>query len=224
MRLCFSIVLLSLISLGSPPLAADPVACTDIAVTVDAPDPALGSRICQVAKRGLSEMAACGVLVPFPVTINVVDTLPDGCIGLYHCDEQLLEVLSPKNMSLKRVSKSAFADVPDAPFFDSVVIHELAHAAFDAVPCPFGSCPATAEYVAYAMQIMSLPSGELAKFEASFEFEKRVSYDEINAIILFMAPEKFVRKTWGHLSQRGDQCAYIRQIMNGNILFDTEHL
>lgn len=48
---------------------------------------------------------------------------------------------------------SALAIISDYAFFESVILHELAHAALDDMPCSFPSCIVGQEYIAYAMQI-----------------------------------------------------------------------
>ncbi|MCZ4262556.1 hypothetical protein O4G76_17090 [Limimaricola sp. G21655-S1] len=180
------------------------------------------ARICRIATREIPKLAACNVAVPEGVTLRFVDTLPEGCMGIFHCGEALIRLLSPELMAKRRDPDRAFASVPDEPYFDSVVVHELTHAAYDSAECPFVDCPATAEYAAYAMQIRSLPTEAREAFEATSAFDHRVSRDELSAMYHAFAPDRFAQKTWLHFTQRDDGCQLIGRIMGGAAFFDRE--
>ncbi|WP_370161483.1 hypothetical protein [Limimaricola soesokkakensis] len=134
-------------------------------------------RICRIAAREIPKLAACNVAVPEGVTLRSVDPPPKPCLGIFHCGEALIRLLSPGLMAKRRDPDRAFASVPDEPCFDSVVVHELTHAAYDSAECPFVDCPATAEYAAYATQVRSLPAEAREAFEATSAFDHCVSRD-----------------------------------------------
>ncbi|SEN00834.1 DUF6639 family protein [Palleronia pelagia] len=179
-------------------------------------------RICHIAAREIPKLAACNVAVPEGVTIKFEHTLPEGCMGIFHCGEALISLLPPDLMAECRAPERAFVDVPDRPFFDSVVVHELTHAAYYTVECPFKDCLATAEYAAYAMQVRSLPPDAREAFEATSAYDQRIARDELNAIFYAFAPDRFAQKAWLHFTQRDDGCELIRQIMDGAVFFDWE--
>ncbi len=143
-------------------------------------------------------------------------------MGLYHCGENRIEILPPDATGALRKPNSAFAEFPTEQFFDSIVTHELSHAAFDKIPCATGICPATAEYVAYTMQIRSLIHAGHSDLGVRMNLDKTIDNDEINAVFLMMAPDIFIQKAWTHLSQQEDACSYVGQIMSGKIRFDFE--
>lgn len=126
-------------------------------------------------------------------------------------------------MSELRDRTGVFSVLPDDAYFESVIAHELVHAAYDSVPCPFTACIATSEYLAYALQLRGLPDDLRTRFEEASGLDRRVTRDEINAMFLMMAPNKFAAKAWTHFSQSPDPCAYAGQIMDGSIYFDFEH-
>lgn len=160
--------------------------------------------------------------MPEGVTVKFVDTLPEGCVGIFHCGEALISLLPPDLMAKHRAADSAFANVPDEPYFDGVVVHELTHAAYDKVECPFKDCLATTEYAAYAMQIRSLPPDARESFEATSAFDQRVSRDELSAIYYAFSADRFAQKAWLHFTQRDDGCELMKQIMDGAIFYDRE--
>lgn len=218
-----NLLVLSLVSLLSAPVAqAVTLECDGMPITVRADTPELAMRVCNVARTSLADLASCGVSLSLPHTIEIVDDIKSDCMGLYHCGTQRIEVLSPGTMAKRRLPDSAFSDIPTDRYFDSIILHELTHAAYESVPCPYGTCTANAEYVAYAMQIRSLSDVDRSAFEASYAIDREISGDEFSAITYFMAPDRFAQKAWAHFTQRPDGCGYVKQIMNGTIMLDRE--
>ncbi|WP_444967485.1 DUF6639 family protein [Roseovarius pacificus] len=213
-----------LLTLCIPPGNAEVLSCEGTRVTVRASNFALAEQTCRAAIRTLPLLAECGVVLSQPQNIEIIEAMQGspGCMGIYHCGENSIEVLSPRAMKSLRRDESAFSSIPTPIYFESVLAHELAHAAYDAVPCPFTNCLVTSEYVAYAMQVYSLPLPEQRLFEADVAMENMVSRYEISSIGLFMAPDKFARNVWAHFSQREDGCTYVSDMMAANFYLDTE--
>lgn len=213
-----------LIALSTAPLGAEPLACPGGRVfTENAGEDA--DLICSLAARATEQLATCNLTVPAPVTIAVIPELQDQCLGLYHCGQGRIEILAPGEYAPLRAKgkASAFAPVSDEAFFESVIRHELAHAALDDMPCPFDSCVASQEYVAYTMQVRFLPETDRIAFEDATEHEGPVSRDMLSGIMLMMAPDVFARRAWLHLKEREDPCGFIGQIARGEVLLDYEH-
>lgn len=209
---------------GALGLAAQPVACpAGRILTENAGEDA--ALICTLAARATRQLASCNLGVPAPVTIAVVPELEDQCLGLYHCGMGRIEILSPgAYLPLRAEGRaSAFATVSDEAFFEGVIRHELAHAALDGMPCPFGSCLVNQEYIAYTMQVRFLPEADRIAFEAAIDQDGRVTRDMLSSIMLMMAPQTFARRAWLHLSAREDPCGFIGQIARGEVLLDFEH-
>jgi hypothetical protein len=208
---------------GAVPGVAQPVACQGGEVFTEnaGADEAL---ICDLASRVTEQLATCNLAVPAPVTIAVVPELESDCIGLYHCGEGRIEVLSPEAYLPLRAEGQAlaFAPVSEEAFFESIIRHELAHAALDSMPCPFASCVASQEYVAYTMQVHFLPEADRIAFEEAITHDGPVSRDMLSAIMVMMAPEVFAQRAWLHLSARENPCDFIGQIARGEVLFDFE--
>ncbi|WP_281856215.1 hypothetical protein [Litoreibacter halocynthiae] len=193
----------------------------NVSVTFDQRD--IAELTCNAVEQAEALFDRCD-LPPLrrPLRIDIVDDLKPGCVALYHCGKDRIEVLEPQKMQARRSPKDAFAFLDITPYFQSVIVHELSHSNFDDAPCPFESCIAADEYIAYSMQIMSLTPEQKTEFVANSDLDRKITRDELSAIILFMAPTLFARKSWAHLSQRDDQCGYLRKILDGTILFDYE--
>lgn len=180
-------------------------------------------QTCILASRAATRLAECNVVVTRPVLFELKDEMPDGCIGLYHCGEDRIELPAPEILQGIRQPDSSLSHLPLMVFFESVLAHELGHQAFDNLPCPFESCLIASEYVAYNMQIMSIPSEYLAGFEAKLDMDTKVPRDSLNRMLLFMAPDTFMRRAWVHLNQRPDACAFINDVMKGRIRMENPH-
>ncbi|MFB9150423.1 hypothetical protein [Roseovarius ramblicola] len=202
---------------------AETLRCTAGTVTAVADDPALAQRICRHSETALAAFAACDFPALAAVTITAVTKTERGCLGLYHCGIDRIDVLTPEAMQAMRASDSIFREVPIGPFFASVIRHELSHALYDRTPCPYGDCLATSEYFAYTQQIAGLPEAHRHRIEARQTPDEPGNRASVSAIMLMMNPNRFALNAWTHLSARGDACAYSRQILDGTVLFDRPH-
>jgi len=197
--------------------------CDTTNISVSGARPGDLELACDAVRAARAVFEKCAIPLPEGVLkIEIVDDMEPGCVGLFHCGEGRIEVLSPGGMAQRRAATDAFGHLTIESYFRSIIVHEVAHALFDVVPCPFDACHTANEYIAYAIQIKSLTARERAGFEASYDFKRRVSRDELSTMILFMAPGLFAQKTWAHLSQRDDTCGYLGRILDGTVLLDHE--
>jgi hypothetical protein len=205
------------------PLAAEPYACPGGRLLVENAEEH-APLICALSERATAQLASCNLTVPGPVTIAMADDLGEHCVGIYHCGQGRIEIMAPEVYTELRAgnARSAFAALPDDVFFESVIRHELAHAALQDMPCPFPACPVGQEYIAYTMQVMFLPEADRAAFEAAAPDEGAVSRDDLSHVMLLMAPDTFARRAWQHLNQQSDTCAFIGQIARAEVLLDRE--
>ena len=205
------------------PVWADTISCGQSDIQVRADHPADAELTCDAVRRAEVLFAHCN-MPPFkhPLRVEIVRDLKPRCVAIYHCGESWIEVLEPRLMEERRSAEGAFGFQSTSDYFQSVLVHELAHATFDNVPCPFEACIVANEYVAYALQVMSLTPEAQALFARNSGLDRRVSRDELNAVILFMAPGRFAQLAWAHVLQRGDACGFIGQIMDGTVLLDRE--
>ncbi|MBF9058476.1 hypothetical protein HKCCSP123_04710 [Rhodobacterales bacterium HKCCSP123] len=179
--------------------------------------------ICEAAAEARAQLASCNLPVTQAVTVEVTLGLSGGCYGLYHCDDDLIQLLPLSAYSgfLSGHPDSPFGHLDPEAFFNSVLRHELAHAALDVMPCPYDGCPATQEFVAYAMQIRFLSEAERAPFDRfATETGGPVTSDSLNVLVLMMSPETFLRNAHAYLSQQEDPCGLISEIVEGDVLFD----
>lgn len=217
-RLCAGLIS-CLLATGA---VADTIACPGTTVSVIGETAQTAKSLCKNVQHSLDTLTSCNVHLTHPVTVRLRRTLPTGCMGLYHCGDERIELLALEAMEAARDPGNSLAFVDNETYFQSILTHELAHAAFEDVPCPFDHCMATSEYLAHVMQVRSLPAADIARFEAELDMETHVGRDAVNSMIYAMAPDVFLRRAWIHLNQRPDACAYIDAIMQGHVIHDHE--
>lgn len=210
--------------LAAGPAVAQPVACPGGAVLTEGVG-ADAPWICSLAERVRGQLASCNLTVPTPITVAFAPDLGLGCVGIFHCGQDRIEPLPPARYTEMRETGEivAFAALSPDAFFESVLRHEMAHAALDDMPCPFDSCIVAQEYIAYTMQIRFLPEDQRAAYEAENRHDGRVSRDTLNAFILQMAPDVFAHRAWQHLTERPDPCGFIGSVARGEVVLDFEH-
>lgn len=210
---------LSLASPASP--GAEGIACAGSDVTVVGAKSGLRD-ICDGASEAIAQLASCNLTLQGPVTVEIVESLP-GCLGLYHCDDDLIQLLSPDAYArhLSRSPGGPFGHLEPEVFFGGVLRHELAHAALASMPCPFEGCPATKEFVAYTMQIWFLPEAARAPFDRRASDRVRPAFREgVSVVVLMMAPEAFIANAYAYLTGQDDPCGLIADVASGEVTFD----
>ena len=204
------------------PLEAEVVTCSGDSITVQN----AGERaetICEAATEALEQLASCNLTVTRPIAIEIADTLSDGCYGLYHCDDHLIQLhpLEDYANHLASGRDGPFGHLEPDVFFESVLRHELAHSALRTTPCPYKGCPVTREFVAYTMQIRFLSDADRAPFDQVVaEAGRAVTPDDLSIVGLMMVRDAFINNAYLYLTQQNDPCEYIGRIARGDIILD----
>jgi len=214
----------TVLSLITSPAFSAPLSCDTPNIRVTAQNPTHAALACNAAKRAQTIFKICNLpALSTPTEIGIVDDLIADCLGVYHCRDNAIDVLSPTILQERGKPDGVFAHLTVPAFFQSIVVHELAHAATKDMPCPFDVCNVGAEYVAYAMQIMSLDKAGRRAFERATDMETEIAAGDLNRFILLMVPEVFAQNVWTHLSQQDAPCAYIAEIISGEVVLDQQN-
>lgn len=202
---------------------ADDNPCENQLVSVKGQNPKVVESICDAVEDAEALFLRCNLpALQRLIEIRIVDELAPGCVAQFRCDEDRIEILAPKAMDTLRNRDGVLGFLPIEIYFHSIVVHELAHAVYDDEQCPFQSCIVANEYIAYAMQFMSLKPADQLTIQNNAELSRHVSRNALNATSLFLAPDLFVKNVWAHLSTRKDICTYVGQISNGTVFLDRD--
>ena len=139
----------------------------------------------------------------------------DHCAGLYACGSDRILVIPPGGVGEVMPEDSAFAPLAPDVYYDSLVVHELAHALMDQAACDRPRCDADREYVAYALQIGSLAPQDRARVTAYRSFDGLVDRALLNDLLLWMKPDIFALAAWAHFDAPGNGCAFVARLVTG---------
>ncbi|WP_371037719.1 DUF6639 family protein [Rhodosalinus sp. FB01] len=204
--------------LAPAPLASGTLSCPGGSLTVASPDAALNERICRVAEAGAEQLAACGLPIRAPLVILAVPEIAHGdvsCLGAYDCDRLELRFVTPAALDAALAPDSVLRDIPREALFDSLVVHELAHAALAQQPCAAPPCLAEHEYVAYTMQMQALAPEHRAIVTGAARGLDRVTEERLNEFIAVAAPDTFAAWAWTHFSRPENGCGFVARLISG---------
>ncbi|RDC71079.1 hypothetical protein DLJ49_16250 [Rhodovulum sp. 12E13] len=197
---------------------ADATACGDPMLAVDAPDAAIVERVCTAAMTAKAQLATCGLTQSRAVRIEIVpgiDGPSDTCVGFYQCGTDTIALVPPSAVPEVMPGDSVFATLDPQVYYDSLVVHELAHALMDQAECAHPRCDSDKEYVAYAMQFLSLPESARDTLLSWRERPQEVPQERLNDILLWMKPDIFAFTAWAHFDGLDDGCAFVQGIVRG---------
>lgn len=176
--------------------------------------------MCDAADAARRVLNTYDIAFPEPLDIVTVPGFSVNCVGVYHCGENRIELLSLNALAKARSEKSIFQPLTTPDYFASIILHEMVHAAYDGVDCAHEFCGVTSEYLAYALQLDALAPDMRAHVTQATDPDAPVGTDELNVVILMMTPDKFALKAWRHFSQQVDMTAFVADIMDGRIVLD----
>lgn len=214
---CAAVLALLALLPGLPALA-QPLPCERPSILVDTDDPDLRGRICAIALAALPRLEACHLTQTRPITFSLGARPLNSngtSLGVYHSKGGRIRLLTPTAFARAHDGSEFRGAVPEAEHFDSIVVHELAHALFDQSPCAENACRVDHEYIAYALQLQSLPDATRARFIASTGLSTPVDEDRFNDFLLAFSPSSFAAAAWLHFSTPGNGCDFVGQIVRG---------
>ena len=211
------IVLLAPFAATSP--LAGPMACGEGGVTVSGAEPGVADRVCAAVGRGRGLLARCGLAPPAALTIEVGNTLPGlpRCIGRYDCDANRITLVAPDALAARPEVRDTFGGLPSGRLFDSLVVHEVAHAAVARAVGDREIGVAGHEYIASAFQMASLAAAERDMVLARWPVTPPVRPEVFSTMILAFAPGAFTANAWVHFDTPGHGCAFVRRLVAGEI-------
>ena len=219
-----SLLCLSAIALGTlgTTAASAATSCDGVQAQIETESAEIAARLCKLVESSVALLADCHLEVPFPLQIHVLPELEDGCLGLYHCGTSQIDVLDPDSFVSAASGKGPFAAIPIERHYDSILTHELAHAAYDDRNCPLETCPVNQEFIAFSMQVWSLADVDQASFEAWGLVGSSEAKAYLTPMMLAMSPERFAAAAWWHFSLHDAPCEYIGAIVAGDVLLDRK--
>ena len=212
-----------LVFLFADSIAAEALFCGRSEVLVEAAESGHAKMVCRAVSQAELAFDQCALpAFKSGLKIVVVSEMEPDCAAYFHAEKETIVALEPTLMAAGRGDKSPFGFLSEESYFRSVIVHELAHSVAALAPCRDEPCIIAGEYFAYAMQVMSLPPEARVAFADRAGLNRPITLQELNRLVLYMAPGRFAQKVWTHLMQNDDPCEYLRHILDGTVQLDYE--
>jgi uncharacterized protein DUF6639 len=114
--------------------------------------------------------------------------------------------------------------LPFADFYKSLAVHEIAHQIFRSHLKGKTVSRATHEYVAYAIQIASMPHKVRTQFLDPIRRAPSSNLNPFVDMVLLMSPTYFAAMAYDHFSAPGNGCRILQGVLQGTIEFPTNDL
>ncbi len=137
------------------PTIAFEQSCSRVDAIVRAESQTLAASTCETVGKAVVRLAEVDLPLSASVDIRVVPydvELHHGRVAIFDGIKKLVTILEPGKLSAETSSNSAFSRIDTDAYFESLIVHELAHVALFDTFGP-GVDPIAHEYVAYALQL-----------------------------------------------------------------------
>lgn len=197
--------------------------CVDSGIRVVASDAALADRICKTVSREKPKLESCHLSPGQPLEILVRDgSAVSGYLAHFNPKKGQILVLAPEQLTEHLAGDSPFRAIPLTHLFESIIAHELTHAFFAMSICGQETCLAGHEYLAFAMQIESLPTRSRELLLETHPATGPIELSWFNDTRLRETPDVFALNAWRHFSQVGNGCNFVEGLVLGEIVFPSE--
>jgi uncharacterized protein DUF6639 len=181
--------------------------------------------ICAAVERTTGLFRQCGFM-EFPRIRVQVETEPVNVCGVdafgsFDAERQTIRITDAATCKKLANLNAAYAPLPSDEFYQSIVVHEVAHHFFRSHMNGKKASHATHEYVAYAMQIASMPLQIRNQFLNSFQREPAEDLNPFVDMLLLMSPVYFGVLAYDHFSAPGNGCRVLQEIVRGEIKFPS---
>jgi hypothetical protein len=150
----------------------------------------------------------------------VVDEIemPNGAaaLGTYDPRTQMVHVLARTAYSLGSVDDQVLGLPFDEELYTSVFSHEVTHAVLHQYEREIPLSPAAHEYVAYAVQLMTLSRPHRRRIVERFDGVPFTDVNQVSTMILAFDPNKFAVKSYLHFRDAGDQHAVLQNLIRAS--------
>ena len=176
-------------------------------VRVNTPSELERSLGCAAADAAIRRLAACGIVLKWPVSIFVFETVrtPHGteAFGVYDPDGDIVRVTALSAL-VRLAAGTPYAAYSSTTLYKSVVAHETVHAVMQQNYLRKPSSRAAYEYPAYAiqMELLRLEDGSEPASELFTADDKLL----LNDLILGLNPYVFAARAYRQLQRDGARC------------------
>jgi hypothetical protein len=208
-----------------PPTSRKPIGekrCPGSLVEVSGTTSGEHSSTCAAANRALQFLERCGMAPKRPIHVAIQDEVHhphSGLVfGLFDPAKEVVRIARQARLP-KLIKQTPYAMLPLDAFYASLVVHEVVHALMHQYQSKRATSQAAYEYLAYALQIESMPPAVRATFLEPFNPAEFSSDILLNDFLLFLKPQYFAARAHTLFSRAGDRCTHIQALLKGELAF-----
>ncbi len=181
--------------------------------------------VCAAVKRATELFGQCDFTdlprVRVQVSKEPINVCGGDAFGSFDAERQAIRIVDTATCRKMANSNAAYASLPFSEFYQSIVVHEIAHQFFRSHLKDKKASHAAHEYVAYALQIASLPPRARNQLLNSFPDEPPEDLAPFVEMLLLMSPMYFGVLAYHHFSAPGNGCRVLQEIVRGEIEFPS---
>jgi hypothetical protein len=174
------------------------------------------------ANRALQLFAHCGLAAKRTVHVRIQDEVHhphSGLVfGLFDPTKEVVRIARRARLP-ELIKQTPYATLPLEDFYASLVVHEVVHALMHQHQSKLATSQSAYEYLAYALQIETMPPAVRSTFLEPFKPAEFSSDIMLNDFLLFLKPQYFAARAHALFSRANDRCAHIHALLNGELDF-----
>ncbi len=194
--------------------------CAGGLVTVIAQMPADRAAACAGAENAIAVLDRLDLPVLNPLVVHVVDeiTIMHGAsaLGTFDAKTRLVKALARSAYSVGSTDEAVLGLPFDDVLHESVFAHEVAHAVFHQHEDTIPLSPVAHEYVAYSVQLTTLPEDHRRRILDRFAVSAFTDVTQVNATLFAFDPNGFGIKAYLHFRDAADQHAVLRSLVRAS--------
>ncbi len=197
-------------------------ACTETLFVISGSTESDRKFACSGARQAAALLGRCGVSLKRPMRLEISEQInhPFGrpVLGFFDVTQEKVLVRSSHNVSAI-ASKTPFAAVTLPEFYASIVAHEVVHGILHQNSQTHVLSHTAGEYLAYALQIDSLPANARRAFLHSFPTGGSTADLLFSDLMLSLDPYLFAARAYEHFSIFQDRCGLVKALLKGDVSF-----
>jgi Family of unknown function (DUF6639) len=198
--------------------------CPDPLIRVTTDEAALVQRVCKTAAQAQIRFEALGLTHNEQITIVIaedIDGPPGHCVALYDTDSETLKILPEDRLADAPGRLRPFPRMRAHIIFDSLIVHELAHAYLEQTAAGIEISRLAHEYLAYALQLDALPDAQRIRILNAENVTRPVALTDFSEALLSFYPANYAAMAWLHFSAQDDVKQLIADIVARRVIFQT---
>ncbi len=197
--------------------------CTSVPVRISYASREEVQMACAAAEGAAQQLGRCGLrigkLPHIRIEPAVRHPLTGGSVfGIFEDEAERIRVMRFSNMPAV-VARTPFAELPLPDVYRSLIVHEITHGILHQNSAGRAVHPIASEYLAYAMQIASLPTDVRQGFLSSLPPAKSMNDIVFSDIMLAFNPHLFAARAYQHFIAQEDQCQTVHSLLQGSAAF-----